>query len=103
MLFVIYIIKIDLLFVRFGRLDEATIETKNDVKYLHFFNDKSCVYTSFFADFGPFDLGLTYKFCIKLQNVMNKAQKESKIILFHINEHPHQKTNSIVLLLAYLV
>jgi hypothetical protein len=58
------------------------------------------VYSSFFADFGPFDLGLTYKFCVELHEAINSS---SKPVLYNATNHPHTRSNSAVLICAYLV
>ena len=61
------------------------------------------IYTAFFADFGPLDLGITYRFCNLLSEQMRHAKEHRKPILYHAGNHPHIRTNSIVLLGAYLV
>ncbi len=80
--------------------DEKMAIAKNSVR---FFNDKTLTYTAFFADFGPLDLGLTYKFCVQLQEAMFRAEREHKSVLYVSSRHPHKRSNSGVLLMAYMV
>lgn len=68
-----------------------------------YMNDKSLVYTAFFADFGPFDLGLMYKFCQQLHDTMLKAKEAHKVVMYHTTNNPHVRANSAVLLCAYMV
>jgi cell division cycle 14 len=72
---------------------------------LYLCTDESLQYTSFFADFGPLDLGLTYKFCKSLATLMAEAQKTNKSVVYYCkdDEARHYRTNSAVLLCAYLV
>ena len=67
--------------------------------------DESLKYTSFFADFGPLDLGLTYTFCKSLENLMAEAEKTNKSVVYYCknDEAGHHRSNSAVLLCAYLV
>ena len=76
---------------------------KNSPSYLLFTNDKSLVFTSFFADFGPLDLGHTYKFCTQLIEVMAKAKEKGKTVLYSCSSHPHHRSNGAVLMCAYMV
>jgi cell division cycle 14 len=67
--------------------------------------DQTLAYTSFFADFGPLDLGLTYKFCQQMDSLMIEAEKQSKTICYYClkDEGGHSRTNSAVLLCAFLI
>ena len=72
---------------------------------IHFTIDQELIYTAFFADFGPLNIGLTYKFCQKLDALFQQANngKSAKKITFYSSTHPHKKANAAVLLCAYLV
>ena len=72
---------------------------------LYLYTDESLEYTSFFADFGPLDLGLTYRFCKSLETLMAEAKKTNKSVVYYCKEDEagHHRTNSAVLLCAYLV
>lgn len=73
------------------------------IRSVNFTNDSTFIYTSYFADFGPLDLGITYQFCKNLQETMNQAKESRKYVLFYAGSHDHKKANSAVCLCAYLV
>jgi cell division cycle 14 len=77
--------------------------TQSSQNYVLFLNDKSLVFTSFFADFGPLDLGLTYKFCSQLHETIKVAKEKRKPVLYSCSNHPHHRSNGAVLICAYLV
>ena len=68
-----------------------------------FKNDKLMIYTSFFADFGPLDLGLTYKFCTQLEEALRRANNADKKVLYRVSDHPHKRSNSVAMLCGFLV
>lgn len=72
-------------------------------QFIFFANDPSFVYTAFFADFGPLDLGITHQFCKQLQEAVQNAKDHRKTVLFFAGSHEHKKANSAVCLCAYLV
>lgn len=82
---------------------ERPLTSTRFVRSLNFTNDASFVYTSYFADFGPLDLGITYQFCRNLQNLMNEATEHRKYVVFYAGSHEHKKANSAACLMAYLV
>lgn len=61
------------------------------------------MYTSFFADFGPLDLGVTCKFCQQLHDLLSQAQQQLKAVIYFAGVHEQKRANNAVLLLAYLV
>jgi len=77
--------------------------TRSSPNYVLFTNDKSLVFTSFFADFGPLDLGHTYKFCTQLQDTLAKAHPSGKPVVYSCSNHPHARSNGAVMMCAYMV
>ncbi len=71
--------------------------------WLAFSNDPSLVYTAFFADFGPLDLGLTCKFCQQLHEKLQQASETRKSVVYFASSEPQKRSNCATLLLAYLV
>ena len=63
---------------------------RNDCNNLYYCVDDVLIYTAFFADFGPLDLGLTYKFCSELVALLNDAEKSNKLVYFYSSKHPHR-------------
>jgi Dual specificity protein phosphatase, N-terminal half len=72
-------------------------------KYLYLNTDSTLVYTAFFADFGPLDLGLECMFCEQLSQLLKTASASNKAVIYHCSSHPHRRANSAVLICAYLV
>lgn len=73
------------------------------VRSVNFATDPSFVYTSYFADFGPFDLGITHQFCHNLHTVMQEARDHRKFVVFYAGSHEHKRANAAACLMAYLV
>lgn len=82
--------------------------------------DADLQYTAFFADFGPLNLGLTVRFCQRLDRLILQAEqqrgtrggggiggKEKETlagpVVCYCADHPHRRANTAVLLCAYLV
>jgi cell division cycle 14 len=83
---------------------DAPEQNRNHLPYIPFTNDPSLVYTAFFADFGPLDLGLTCKFCQQLHEVLTTAQEQKKSVVYFVgSNNEHKRANGAVLILAYLV
>ena len=76
---------------------------QNTQKSVYFCTDNSLIYTAFFADFGPVDLGLTYTFCQQLHEILRTAAAAKKSVVYYCASHPHKRANSAVLLCAYMV
>ena len=74
---------------------------RQDPKLLYHSTDSTLVYTAFFADFGPLDLGLTHQFCVELDILVRNTG--NKPVVYHCSDHPHRRSNSAVLICAYLV
>jgi cell division cycle 14 len=94
----------DKLFITFED-DVATVAAKHlsSKLYVPFQVNKKYRYTSFFADFGPLDLGLTYSFCCDLHEALQSALAEKKTVLIIAEQSPHQRSNHTVLVLGYLI
>lgn len=83
--------------------DDYSDRYRSNSSYVPFINDPALVYTAFFADFGPLDLGLTYKFCQQFHDALQHANEQHKALIYYAGSHPHKRANSAVLLQAYLV
>lgn len=70
---------------------------------VHFCIDDELIYTAFFADFGPLNLGLTYSFCRKLDGLLREQEQSRGTVTLHCSRHEHRKANAAVLLQAYLI
>eukprot|EP01032_Pedospumella_encystans_P023335 gene23335-26412_t len=90
----------DKLYMTFHPEDSAARSSPN---YVLFTNDKSLVFTSFFADFGPLDLGHTVKFCNQLQDTLARAHTSGKPVVYSCSDHPHARSNGAVMICAYMI
>ncbi|KAL3139625.1 hypothetical protein ABBQ38_003941 [Trebouxia sp. C0009 RCD-2024] len=62
--------------------------------------DSELVYEPFYADFGPLNLGLTYRFCQKTQANLQEGERQHKPVYFCCGSTAHQRANAAVLGLA---
>ncbi|CAM6084333.1 unnamed protein product [Calypogeia fissa] len=65
--------------------------------------DDELIYEPFFTDFGPLNLGCTYRFCWKLHGLLKEAEELGRCVLFYCGADPEKKANAAVLLGSYLV
>ena len=65
----------------------------------YFSTDRSLVYWNFFLDFGPMNLGQTYRFCEMVQNRLDSYPKDR--IVYYCANHGQRRANSIFLICAY--
>lgn len=69
-----------------------------------FFNiDEALVYRPFFKDFGPLNLGSTYRFVIELEKLMNNPDYSSSKIIHHTSLDVAKRANAAYLMGAYQV
>ena len=61
------------------------------------------IYEGFFADFGPLNLGDTYRFCRKVHQLIDEGKKNKKVVYVYTRNHPQSKANTAVLLGAYCI
>ncbi len=86
-------------------ISPVDFDPKTSKNMLYLDAEEGYAYTSFFADFGPLDLGLTHKFCQQLEGIMNLANKDKKSVTVYCknNINGHARSNTAVLICAYLV
>jgi len=59
------------------------------------------VYWNFFLDFGPLNLGQTYRFCELLNRLLAAPEHKNKVIYYYSSTHSHRRTNSVTLMTAW--
>lgn len=70
----------------------------------HLFSiDNELVYWNFFLDFGPLNLGHTYRFCQMLNNKLKDPRLTNRTIYYYSGSHPHKRTNAAFLICAWSV
>lgn len=87
----------------FFAADESFKPSASSPSHVFFKTDTTLVYTGFFADFGPLDIGLTSAFCQQLSGLLADAQTSNKIVAYYCSKNGHCRANSVVLLCAYMV
>lgn len=85
---------------------------------VQFCGTEEYVYQHFFADFGPPHLGHVYAFCQKLGRLLKQHQPRQghreeddnndgggsmRPVYVYCSDHPHQRSNAAMLVLAYAV
>lgn len=83
-------------------MTEENFKPPASAKFLYFSSESTLVYTAFFADFGPLNLGLVCTFCHSLSDVISSASKSGKQVVYYATS-PHHRSNSAVLICAYLI
>ena len=68
---------------------------------LYFTTDNTLVYWNFFLDFGPLNLGQTYRFCELLNRLLAAPEHKNKVIYYYSSTHSHRRTNSVTLMTAW--
>lgn len=69
---------------------------------IHFFTiDDTLVYWNFFLDFGPLNLGQTFRFCQILNHALKSKEHANKRIYYYSSAHAHKRTNAAWLCSAY--
>jgi cell division cycle 14 len=70
----------------------------------HFFCiDNQLVYEPFFADFGPLNLGLVYRYCKMLEAKLNDPMLKSARIVHYCSHDPKKRANAACLIGAFQV
>ena len=86
----------------FCLVDESFKPSTSSSKYVYFSTDNTLVYTAFFADFGPLNLGLACTFCQQLHEVISSASAVGKSVVYYAAS-PQAWSNSAVLVCAYQI
>jgi len=89
------------------RLYFVTLKTSSRPKSTantHYFTiDDELMYENFYADFGPLNLSLLYRFCTKLNRKLKSFSLKSKKIVHYTTLDAHKRANAAFLISAYAV
>lgn len=79
----------------------AKLSARKDV---HSFNiDKELVYENFYNDFGPLNLSMLYRYCVKVQRKLSSAKKFHKKIVHVCGTDGRHRVNSAYLMGSFQV
>ncbi|KAM3840026.1 dual specificity protein phosphatase CDC14A isoform 2-T2 [Vipera latastei] len=87
------------------RLYFATLRNrpKSTVNTHYFCTDEEFVYENFYADFGPLNLALVYRFCCKVNKKLKSFSLSRKKIVYYTSFDQRKRANAAFLIGAYAV
>ncbi|MEQ2311411.1 Dual specificity protein phosphatase cdc14ab, partial [Ameca splendens] len=85
------------------RLYFATLHVKpKNTANTHFFStDEEFIYESFYADFGPLNLAMLYKYCCKLNKKLKSFTMSKKKLVHYTSYDQKKRANAAFLISAY--
>lgn len=90
-----------------GRLCWTTLISgppPRDTPKFHYFTvEGQLCYEPFFADFGPLNLAMTYRYCKLVEKKLNDPVLRSKRIVHYVSSNEKERTNAAYLICAYMV
>eukprot|EP00919_Chromeraceae_sp_WS-2016_P004195 GHVR01010054.1.p1 GENE.GHVR01010054.1~~GHVR01010054.1.p1 ORF type:complete len:449 (+),score=75.09 GHVR01010054.1:56-1402(+) len=70
----------------------------------HYFSiDHDLVYEPFFADFGPLNMGMMYRYCLTVAKKLSDPMMSSKRIVHYCSTDPHKRANAAFLVGVFLI
>lgn len=89
------------------RLYFATFRVSSKPKstsQIHYFNiDEELVYENFYADFGPLNLAMLYRYCCKLNKKLKSYSLTKKIIIHYTTTNSKKRVNAAFLIGSYSI
>lgn len=82
---------------------KTTIKPKSTANTHYFCIDEELVYENFYADFGPLNLSLLYRYCAKLNRKLKSYSLAKKKIVHYTTLDSHKRANAAFLISAYSV
>jgi cell division cycle 14 len=76
---------------------------RNQPNSYYFCIDNELVYQPFCSDFGPLNIGMTYKFCIELEKLVKNPAYSSYKIFHYTSLNPQKRANACFLMGAFQV
>lgn len=82
----------------------TTIREPQGTPYVHYFSiDSEFVYEAFFQDFGPLNLGMTYRYCRLLEDKLKDKALQHKLIVHYCANTAQKRPNAAYLIGAFQV
>lgn len=97
---IVEIIKNRLYFAVTSGSNTKLLRNTTDVLYLNV--DEDLVYINYYYDFGPLNISCLYKYCCKLNNLLQCAQT-SKRIIHYTSSDPNRRANAAYLIGSFAV
>ncbi|XP_077548587.1 dual specificity protein phosphatase CDC14A-like [Haemaphysalis longicornis] len=81
-----------------------SVEKPVSVGSCHFFSvDEELVYESFYADFGPLNLAMLFRYCVKLQKKLKSFALAKKKIVHYTSSDGKKRVNAAFLMGSYTI
>ena len=82
---------------------KAAVRPKSTPNTHYFSIDDELVYENFYADFGPLNLSLLYRYCVKLNKKLKSYTLAKKKIVHYTTIDAHKRANAAYLIASYAV
>jgi len=82
---------------------KTSIKPKSTANTHYFSIDDELIYENFYADFGPLNLSLLYRFCTKLNRKLKSYSLAKKKIVHYTTLDSHKRANAAFLISAFTV
>jgi len=82
---------------------KSAIRPKSTPNTHYFSIDDELIYENFYADFGPLNLSLLYRYCIKLNKKLRSYTLAKKKIVHYTTLDSHKRANAAYLIASYAV
>ena len=76
---------------------------KNQTNSYYFCIDNELVYQPFCSDFGPLNIGMTYKFCVELEKLIKNQAYAGHKIYHYTSLVPQKRSNAAYLMGAFQI
>ena len=82
---------------------KTTVKPKSTQNTHYFTVDDELIYENFYADFGPLNLSLLYRYCQKLNKKLKSYTLAKKKLVHYTSLDPHKRANAAYLIASYAV
>ena len=82
---------------------KTTVKPKSTQNTHYFSVDDELIYENFYADFGPLNLSLLYRYCQKLNKKLKSYTLAKKKIVHFTSVDPQKRANAAYMMAAYAV
>ncbi len=82
---------------------KTTVKPKSTANTHYFSIDDELIYENFYADFGPLNLSLLYRYCQKLNKKLKSYTLAKKKIVHYTCVEPQKRANAAYLIASYAV
>ncbi|CAG5896884.1 unnamed protein product, partial [Menidia menidia] len=77
------------------------VKPKTSANTHYFSTDEEFIYESFYADFGPLNLAMLYRYCCKLNKKLKSFKMSRKKLIYYTSYDQKKRANAAVLIGSY--